>query len=156
MQKTLVFLWLLALLLLGGCTMSRLLRDHRQDILALMDDGLSDRERFDGLATELAQVLGEATDFNRPDQTLKYLRKFAQQNDRELRQLYSELSVFIDNKSRAGKLAFAGRSLLQPYADDLLRLVPKVQQLARENRYDLGALDKLLLLYQLKQLGRLN
>jgi hypothetical protein len=136
--------------------MSRLLSDHRQDILALMTPGMDEKARFDGLATELSQVLGEATDFNRPDQTLAYLRKFSKQNNRELLQLYSDLSLWIDGKSTMGKVSFAGYALMQPYADELLTLVPKVQRLASEGQYDLGALDKLLLLYQLKQFNRLK
>lgn len=158
MQKS-IFYWtlgLLALVMLNGCTMSRLLRDHRQDIRALMGNEVSPRERFDGLATELAQVLGEATDFDRPDQSLKYLRKFSQQNAKDLRQLYSELSRWIDSKNTVEKIAFAGRAMLHPYARDLLRLVPNVQAMAKAQNYELGALDKVLLLYQLKRFERLN
>jgi hypothetical protein len=147
-------LWPLAVLvlLLGqGCSMSELLRDHRQDIEALMAKDMTPEARFHGLATELAQVLGEATDLNRPDQTLKYLRKFSKQNSRNLRLLYSELSPWVESKNTVEKITFAGRVLMQPYARDLLRLVPKVQTMAEQQTYELGPLDKILLFYQFKR-----
>lgn len=132
--------------------MSRLLQDHRRDLRALLTEGVSEQEKFDGLATEVAQVLDAALDFERPSQKLRYIRKFTQQNDQELQQLSRELSTWISNQSLVQKSTFVARSLLQPYARELADLIPKFQQLAEQENYDPGALEKVLLLFQLKQL----
>jgi len=146
--------FLLIVMLLSGCTMSRMLSTHRSNIKSLTSNSLSEKAKFDGLANELADVLDQALTFERPSQKIKYLRKFSQQNSSDLQLLLGELNPWIQGMSQPQQLAFAGRALLQPYGRKLTQLVPKVQKLAEEENADLGTLEKLLILYQLKKLKK--
>ena len=141
-----------ALILLQGCTMSKLLKQNRTEMERLAYEDLSKKEKFDGLAEVLVEVMESSLTFENPLKTFRYLEKFTKQNSDELKSLSGELKPWIDDMGRGEKISFTTRALARPYSRRMVKLVPRIQRMAKENEFELGPLQKAMLVYRLKGL----
>lgn len=141
-------------LAMNSCQMSKILRENQAEISRLAYGDLSKQEKFDGLAEELVDVLETSLTLPSPVKTFRYLDKFTQQNERELNSLAAELGPWIKEMKLGEKIRFTTNVMSSPYSKQLVQVVPKVRQMAKENGYKLGTLDKILLIYKLKGLIR--
>jgi len=112
---------------------------------------ISPAEKFDAFAQIMADVLDEATNLNSPVKTFRYLNKFTKQNEDELDKLLAELEPWQANMSLAQKANFAKNAVVKPYGRKLVRLVPKVAKMMAEGDYKIGKLERVLLLFKLRQ-----
>ncbi len=152
MKQTILYASLLLLLSSQvACTVSKQLKSHRNEMSRLANESLPPRDKFDGLATEIAMVLNEATDLRGPVQTFRYLQRFSKQNGPALESLTNELEPYINNMNTAEKVAFVTRAMTRPYGQQLVRLIPKVNNLLASGDYKLGPLERTLGLFALKR-----
>ena len=142
------------LLLVSSCQMSRQLQVHKTELQRLAFEEMEYREKFDGLAEVLVTALEEAAARPGPLGTVRYVQKFSRQNQRSLNRLGSDLNTWIQEMKPAQRVAFVTRALGKPYSRKLIVLVPRIQQKAKEGGYQLGALERVFVLYKLKQLTR--
>ncbi|MEM7367391.1 MAG: hypothetical protein AAF587_02250 [Bacteroidota bacterium] len=145
---------LVLLALLSSCQISNQLRVHKTELQRLAYNEPENRAKFDGLAKVLVTALEEASARPTTTQTVRYVQKFSNQNDRSLRQLSTDLDAWIKGMGPGQRLAFGTRALSQSYSRKLIVLVPKIQKKAKEGGFELGALEKVLLLFKLKQLTK--
>lgn len=141
---------LFVIFMLSGCQMSLLLRENRSELKRLAYGDISEQEKFDGLAKELVEVLETSLTFPSPFKTFKYLEKFTQQNEAELNALSGELGPWIKGMKLGEKIRFTKNVMSSPYSKELVQVAPKVRQMAKDNGYKLGALDKILLIYKVR------
>lgn len=142
----------LAILIFSGCQTSQQLKTHRNAMHDLAYGGASNIDKFDGMATIIASVLDESTSLSSPYKTYKYIMKFVDQNQTEIVSITSELETWQANMDQAERLKFTARTVAKPYSRKLLTLVPKVTKMVEEGGYNLGPLEKALLLFKLKNM----
>jgi hypothetical protein len=114
------------------------------------------KEKFDGLGHEIASLLDEGTNLSSPVKTLRYLKRFSDQNEKELNVLFDELNAWQQGMKMGEKIAFGASVLTKSYSRKLLFLVPKVSKMIEQNDYKIGKLEETLLLYSLKKKMREN
>ncbi|MDX2248799.1 MAG: hypothetical protein SF052_18575 [Bacteroidia bacterium] len=142
----------MVILIFSGCQTSQQLKVHRNTIQELAHGGTSNMDKFDGLATTIITVLDEATNLSSPYKTYKYIMKFVDQNQTEIVAITTDLESWQANMGQDEKIKFTARSLTKPYSRKMITLVPKVQKMLEEGGYDLGPLEKTLLLFKLKNM----
>ena len=143
---------LLLLVLLAGCQMSQQLKAHRSTLKQLAYSNLPENQKFDALAEELVLALEGALNQPSPVKTYRYINKFSKQNDPSLDRIGAELNTWIKDMRPGRKVAFVTSTLSQPYARKLVQLIPQLEQRMRSGGYKLGKLEKILLLYKVRQL----
>ncbi|MCI4669286.1 MAG: hypothetical protein MRZ79_14220 [Bacteroidia bacterium] len=147
---------ILSSLILTSCEMSKILKENRTEMDRLAYGRLSKQEKFDGLANVVVDVLETSLEFDSPLKTHKYLQKFSKQNETELQSLSGELGPWIKGMKFTDKVKFTKSTLSNPYSKRLTQVVPKVQRMAKENDFELGTLEKALLLYRLRGMVKKN
>ena len=143
---------LLSMFWLAGCQVSALLRTQHSEMKRLAYSDLRPAEQFDGLAELIVDVLQSALDQPTPNKSLRYLQKFSQQNRQELELITDQLQTWMKDQPAPVRALFLTRALTQPYARDLVDLVPRTQQLIRERQGTVGSLQKALLLFRLREM----
>lgn len=144
----------LCLLMLSACTVSKQLRAHRTELDRLANVESDPQQKFDGLAMVIATTLDEATEFESPIRTWRYLQRFSKQNEDELVLLTSQLEEYVQSLNAAQRVAMVSRALTQPYGRKLARLIPKVNKMLQSGEYELGPLQRTLGLFALKRAVR--
>jgi DNA repair ATPase RecN len=144
-------LLLLPLLMLPACAGTLLLRQHHQTLVRLNTASLSPEEAYDGLATVLVAVIQDANRFPHADQRIQFLRKFAKQNNAEIRGILQRLDAMQANMRPVEKVQFLANMIRKSSTSELIRLLPDTLELLKEEDGELGDLRKLLLLYRIRQ-----
>lgn len=142
---------LISLLLLSSCAGSLQLRQHHQALVRLATAPLSPEEAYDGLATVLVAVIQDANELPHVDQRIQFLRKFAKQNNEEIRTIVQRLDAMQANMRPAEKIQFLANMVRTNSTSELIRLLPGVLDLLKEEEGELGDFRKLLLLYRIRQ-----
>ena len=152
----LVLLILISSILLS-CQMSQQLKTHRKELDRLAyGDNISMLDKFDGLADVLATALDESLTYDSPLKTYKYVNKFTVQNQAAIKILTEEINEWQNNMTQAEKIKFTARAMTKPYSRKLIRVVPKVQQSLEDGGYNLGPLEKVIVLFKVKQMIKKN
>ncbi|MFK7923029.1 MAG: hypothetical protein AB8H47_13785 [Bacteroidia bacterium] len=141
----------MTLILMSGCTAGKQLRVHRTELDRLANVEVDPQKKFDGFATVIATALDEATNFESPVRTVRYLQRFSKQNQDEIVLLTDQLEEYMQSLNSAKRMAMVGRALTKPYGRKLARLIPKVTKLMENGDYKLGSLERTLGLFALKQ-----
>ncbi|MCB0851573.1 MAG: hypothetical protein KDD63_05105 [Bacteroidetes bacterium] len=137
--------------------MSQQLKTHRKELDRLAySENISMLDKFDGLADVMANALDESLAYDSPLKTYKYVNKFTIQNQDAIKLLTEEINEWQNNMSQSEKIKFTARSLTKPYSRKLIRVVPKVQQTLSEGGYSLGPLEKVIVLFKIKQMIKDN
>ncbi|MEM6348338.1 MAG: hypothetical protein AAF927_30940 [Bacteroidota bacterium] len=142
---------LLSLILLSSCTASKQLRAHRTELDRLANVETDSQKKFDGFATVVATALDEATNFESPIRTVRYLQRFTKKNQDEIVLLTDQLEEYLKSLNSAQRMALVGRSLTKPYGRKLARLIPKINKMVENGDFELGPLERTLGLFALKQ-----
>lgn len=150
----LLLILIFAVSFLSGCATSAQLKVHRLELQRLAYGGVSNIDKFDGLASVLVTVLDESTDFSSPFKTYRYISKFVDQNDDAIKVIVSDLESWQNNMSQTDRIQFTARAVTKPYSRKLMTLVPKVQKIVEEGGYSLGPLEKALIMFKLKSMIR--
>ncbi len=143
--------FLLPVLLLTACTGTLLLRQHHKMLVRLATAPLSAEEAYDGLATVLVAVIQDANELPHVDQRVQFLRKFAKQNNDEIRLIVQRLDAMQANMRPLEKIQFLTNMVQKNSTSELIRLMPDALKLIREDDGEMGDLRKLLLLYRIRQ-----
>lgn len=147
-RLSLLFIIVIAL---SGCQTTKWLKSHRSEMQRLAYSDMDTKEKFDGLGNELAAVLDEGTNLSSPIKTLRYLKRFSDQNESELTSLINEIDGWQQGMKMGEKIAFGSSLLTKSYARKLVFLVPKVSKMVEQNDYKIGKLEQMLLLFSLKK-----
>lgn len=145
-------LLLLLLAMLSSCATSRQLSDHRREMNRIAYSDANNKQRFDDFMMLTTTVLTEANQRPSTLKTLRYVEKFSKQNEAAIVKTTNELTAWISEMSLAEGVAFGSRLISKPYARQLLRLVPEIEQKAQSNGYQLGAIEKAFLLIRVQKL----
>lgn len=114
--------------ILSSCNSSKWLQMHQERMQDLASGDYTPKQKFDGLATELVSVLKESMKFVNPKKSYRHVDQFYKQNETSLKKLMKELGEFEKEMSGTEKLAFAARTATQPYASELVQLIPKFER----------------------------
>lgn len=142
---------LLMVLCVTGCASTLMLRNHHQALKQLAKGNLPPKDTFEGLAGVMVGVFRDALSLPKVDQRVNFLRKFSKQNDQEIRLIFQRLNAWQDGMKPREKIQFATSTLQSPNTAELVRMMPEVLQLLREDDTSLGNMRKLLLLYRVRQ-----
>ncbi len=151
MKNPYLYLPLIAGMFLTSCASTLMLREHHRELTRLASGTLSPEETFEGLSSVLVEVFEDVQSFNNPDQRVHFIRKFAKQNDEEIRIILRNLQEWQQSLRPIEK----GRMVLslarQPATKELIRMLPDLLQMVNDNEQQLSRMRKLLLMYRLRQ-----
>lgn len=119
---------LLILFVLSSCNATKWLADHRAEIHRLAGDDVPPQEKFDGLATTTVAVLEEAIRFGSVKKNVQYVQKFTKQNERDIEKIISDIEAWQAGMNTGQKIRFGAHAITQPYAKDLIDVVPRYKR----------------------------
>lgn len=119
---------LLILFVLSSCNATRWLADHRAEIQRLAGDNVPPQEKFDGLATTMVEVLEEAIRFGSVKKNVQHVQKFTKQNEKDIDKIIKEIDAWQQGMNTGQKIRFGAHAITQPYAKDLIDVVPRYKR----------------------------
>ena len=127
-----------------SCASTKQLRAHREVISTLAHGELSSKKKMDGLGKELVIVIDES--LSRPTAlgTYKHVKKFTQQNEKDLEVIYQDLDQWQSNLSGPQKVMVGTELATKSYTRRFITLLPKFKKKVKNKYKQLVFFSKLV------------
>lgn len=117
--------YLLAATLLGACSFTKNLEEHRAQLLAAAAPDVSLADKRDALGYSTVRMMNQAVNRLNPKKGVKYVKSYAAQNGPLLDTLAAQISRGTADMTTGQRVGFFLGAATRPYVKDAADLVPK-------------------------------
>lgn len=126
------FIFIFSIVFVGmSCTaskMNKMLVYHNAQLDQLAKKKMAPLKKMDVLADLMVLALEESLEFNKPKDSVKFLRTYTAQNKESIDKIYREIARWYNGLNATGKLVATAKIGLKPYVIQLVNLAPKVEK----------------------------
>ncbi len=116
---------------LSGCAASKRMKQlnfHSDMLSKAATSNASGPEKVDALGNSFVKMMDEALSITNPKKGVDYVKKYADQNESSLNSIFKSLETSQKDMNPIERVNYAASLLKKPYAQDLVRLVPKFEK----------------------------
>jgi len=131
MSKILALILFVSAFSFSSCTsakMNKMLTYHNAQLAQLAKKQLEPSKKVDMLVALMIEALEESMEFNKPKDSVKFLKAYTRQNKQSVDIIYKEVEAWFNGLSTTGKVIETARLGTKPYVRQLYHIVPKVEK----------------------------